>query len=160
MKIYLASSLHTDELKRKIDKVVDFLRKKGETVYSPKDMKIENAWDLSNQDWAKQVYDNDIKALSKCDMVVCIYNGFNFAGGTGTAWELGYAKATGKDIIVLCTDIKAKQSLMIINSGMIVMPYEKYEEAWWMYEGYKLGTNGVEHLPPFPYIHPDLQDQS
>lgn len=156
MKIYLAGSLHSDELKKRIDTVVNFLREKGEKVYSPKDMKIENAWDLPNQVWAKKVYDEDVKALSECDTVICIYNGFNFAGGTGTAWELGYAKATGKDIIVLCTDIKSKQSLMIINSGMIVMPYEKYKEAWQMYEGYRLGTDQLT----IPYIHPDLQDQS
>lgn len=81
-----------------------------------------------------------------------VQNGFNFAGGTGTAWELGFARAQGKDVIVLCTDIKAKQSLMIINSGRVVMPYEQYKEAWKIY-------NGLIYLNDC-YIHPDLQDQS
>lgn len=89
-------------------------------------------------------------------MIVCIYNGFNFAGGTGTAWELGFAKAMNKDVIVLCTDIKSKQSLMIINSGIIVMPYEEYEKAWDMYEDYTKNSKSIS----IPYIHPDLQDQS
>ena len=83
---------------------------------------------------------------------MCIYNGFNFAAGTGTAWELGFARAQGKDVIVLCTDIKAKQSLMIVNSGRVVMPYEQYKEAWRIY-------NGLIY-PNDCYIHPDLQDQS
>ena len=45
---------------------------------------------------------------------------------------------------------------MIINSGMIVMPYEKYKGAWQMYEGYRLGTGQLV----VPYIHSDLQGQS
>lgn len=152
MDIYLAGSLHTDELKARIKTVVNFLRSKGNTVYSPMELKIPNAWDISNQEWAKKVYDNDVNQLLKADTVVCIYNGFNFAGGTGTAWELGFAVAMGKDIIVLCTDIKAKQSLMIINSGKVVMPFDKYKEAWEKYQSMSYSDN--------PYIHPDLQDQS
>ena len=151
-KIYLAGSLHTDELKSRIKTVVNFLRERGNEVYSPMELKIPNAWDISNQEWARKVYENDIKELTKADMVVCIYNGFNFAGGTGTAWELGFARAQGKDVIVLCTDIKAKQSLMIINSGRVVMPFEEYEEAWKIYQNLEYPTD--------IYIHPDLQDQS
>lgn len=157
MKIYLASSLHTDELKKRITNVVEYLREKGNEVYSPMELKIPNAWDLPNHEWAKKVYDNDIEELTNADMIVCIYNGFNFAGGTGTAWELGYARAMGKDVIVLCTDIKSKQSLMIVNSGIIVMPYEEYKKAWEMYMDDLLG---IKSLPKKPYIHPDLQDQS
>lgn len=157
MKIYLASSLHTDELKKRITTVVEYLREKGHSVYSPMELKIPNAWDLPNQEWAKKVYDKDIKELTNADMIVCIYNGFNFAGGTGTAWELGYARAMGKDVIVLCTDIKSKQSLMIVNSGIIVMPYEEYKKAWEMYMDDLLR---IKSLPKKPYIHPDLQDQS
>lgn len=156
VKIYLASSLHTDELKRRITAVVEYLRKKGHSVYSPMELKIPNAWDLPNQEWAKKVYDNDIKELTNADMIICIYNGFNFAGGTGTAWELGFAKAMNKDVIVLCTDIKSKQSLMIVNSGIIVMPYEEYKKAWEMYEKYNEDSKSIS----VPYIHPDLQDQS
>jgi len=157
LKIYLASSLHTDELKKRITTVVEYLREKGHSVYSPMELKIPNAWDLPNQEWAKKVYDKDIKELTNADMIVCIYNGFNFAGGTGTAWELGYARAMGKDVIVLCTDIKSKQSLMIVNSGIIVMPYEEYKKAWEMYMDDLLR---IKSLPKKPYIHPDLQDQS
>ena len=120
------------------------------------ELKIPNAWDLPNQEWAKKVYDNDIKELTNADMIICIYNGFNFAGGTGTAWELGFAKAMNKDVIVLCTDIKSKQSLMIVNSGIIVMPYEEYKKAWEMYEKYNEDSKSIS----VPYIHPDLQDQS
>ena len=151
-KIYLASSLHTNELKNKIDIIVDFLREKGNVVYSPKELKIPNAWDIPNHEWARKVYDNDIKELTNANVVVCIYNGFNFAGGNGTAWEIGFAKAMNKDVIVLCTDTKAKQSLMIINSGRVVMPYEQYEEAWRIY-------NSLVY-PNDCYIHPSIKDQS
>ena len=155
MRIYIASPLHTPECKEEITRVVDYLRSIGNEVYSPMELKIPNAWDISNQEWAKKVYDNDIAELNKAEVIVCIYRGFKFAGGTGTAWELGYAKASNKDIVVLCTDIKSKQSLMIINSAVIAMPYNQYKEAWEMYQS--IGKNQTFTIP---YIHPDLQDQS
>ena len=122
MRIYIASPLHTLECKGEIISVVEQLRSLGHEVYSPMELKIPNAWDISNREWAKKVYDNDINELNKADVIVCIYRGFKFAGGTGTAWELGYARAKNKDVIVLCTDITSKQSLMIINSAIVVMP--------------------------------------
>ena len=154
MNIYIAASLHTAELKERIKIIVDFLRKEGNSVYSPMELKIPHAWDISNREWAKKVYDNDIKELTKADIIVCIYNGFNFAGGTGTAWELGFARAMNKDVIVLCPDIKAKQSLMVINSAIVVMPFDQYSEAWMKYKDIKQNKQEI------PYIHPDLQDQS
>lgn len=152
MNIYIASPLHTPECKKEISEVVDYLRSLGESVYAPMELKIPDAWDLPNQVWARKVFDMDIEKLNWADVVICIYRGFKFAGGTGTAFEVGYATAQKKPIMVLCTDIKAKQSLMIINSARVVMPFEKFKEAWEMFT-----------LPPVqmnPYIHPDLQDQS
>ena len=152
MNVYVASPLHTPECKAEITEVVNYLRKQPEVnVYSPMELKIPNAWDLPNQEWALKVYQNDIEQLNKADVVVCIYRGFKFAGGTGTAFELGYATAQHKPIIVLCTDITSKQSLMIINSGQIVMPYKDYKKAWDMF---------YYHSSLKPYFHPDLQDQS
>jgi nucleoside deoxyribosyltransferase len=156
MRIYIASPLHTLECKGEIIRVVEYLRSLGHEVYSPMELKIPNAWDISNREWAKKVYDNDINELNKADVIVCIYRGFKFAGGTGTAWELGYARAKNKDVIVLCTDITSKQSLMIINSAIVVMPYEEYKEAWSRYLLTQLPNPDFE----IPYIHPDLQDQS
>lgn len=150
MNIYLASSLHTDELKSKINTVVEFLRSKGQNVFSPLEMKIPDAWNLSNAEWAKQVYDNDVKALNNSDIVVCIYNGFSFNGGTGTAWEVGYAKALNKDVIVLCTNPDDAQSLMIINSGTIVVPYCMYKEAWVLYS---------ETYVKERFVHSKIKDQ-
>jgi nucleoside 2-deoxyribosyltransferase len=154
MNIYIASPLHTFECKAEIRAVVHYLREIGQNVYAPMELKIPDAWDLPNQVWAKKVYDNDIEQLNKADLIICIYRGFKFAGGTGTAWELGYAVASGKDVIVLCTDIEAKQSLMIINSAKIVEPYGDYQKAFEEYLAYKEGKFET------PYINPRLQDQS
>ena len=159
MNVYIASPLHTPECKDEITKVVDYLRSQDVNVYSPMELKIPNAWDLPNQEWAAKVFYNDIEQLNKADVIVCIYRGFKFAGGTGTAFELGYARAQGKPIIVLCTDITSKQSLMIINSATLVMPYDKYEEAWKMFIDKYKGCFLVSATSPL-YIHPDLQDQS
>ena len=69
-KVYLASPLHTDELKARITKVVTYLREEGNSVYSPMELKIPNAWDISNHEWAKKVYDNDVKELTNADLIV------------------------------------------------------------------------------------------
>ena len=45
---------------------------------------------------------------------------------------------------------------MIINSAIVVMPYEEYKEAWSRYLLTQLPNPDFE----IPYIHPDLQDQS
>lgn len=39
------------------------LRKKGHEVYCPFELQIPNAWDMSQEEWTKKVFDADIRAL-------------------------------------------------------------------------------------------------
>ena len=79
--------------------IASILRKNGYDVYCPFELKIENAWDMSQEDWAKKVFDADIRALNDCDIFLMITPGRNSTAGTN--WEQGYAYAKGKRIIVL-----------------------------------------------------------
>ena len=114
MKIYLASSFFSTEEVVIYRNVINDLRNAGHKVYVPQEHTIENAWDLSNKDWAEQVYLNDIEAIRECEMVMIL--NFGMYSDSGTAWEAGYAYAMGKKTIqVLCGGNNATYSLMMMN---------------------------------------------
>ena len=94
--------------------VINDLRNAGHKVYVPQEHTIENAWDLSNKDWAEQVYLNNIEAIRECEMVMIL--NFGMYSDSGTAWEAGYAYAMGKKTVqVLCGGNNATYSLMMMN---------------------------------------------
>ena len=51
MKIYLCGSCGSTERTRMV-KVAELLRSLGYDVYCPFELKIPNAWDMSQEDWA------------------------------------------------------------------------------------------------------------
>jgi len=114
MKFYVASPLFTVAQKIRIKKVVDALRWYHD-VYSPMEHQIPNAWELPNDEWAREVFKNDIEALDNADAVVVIYDGLY--SDSGTAWEIGYAYAKNKQIFVIVADEKEMQSLMVFGSA-------------------------------------------
>lgn len=114
MKIYLASPFFNAEEISIYHKVIQDLRAAGHEVYVPQEHTIENAWDLSNKDWANRVYINDIEAIDDCECMMIL--NFGMYSDSGTAWEAGYAFAIGKwTIQVLCGGDNATYSLMMMN---------------------------------------------
>lgn len=98
MKVYLAGSCSSD--KRTIMQgIAEKLRKIGYEVYCPFELKIPNAWDMSQEEWSNKVFMEDIKHLDECEIVIMITPGRNCTAGT--SWEQGYAYANGKNIIVI-----------------------------------------------------------
>ena len=114
MKIYLASPLFTEYEKEKVAAVAEWLRSNGHDVYVPMEHSIENAWDYSNFDWARMVFEEDVKAIRACDEVWCIYYGLY--SDSGTAWECGFAYALGKRVH-LVDQSNNEVSLMMINGA-------------------------------------------
>lgn len=113
-KIYLASPFfNNDELVLYRSAILQ-LRGAGYEVYVPQEHEIENAWDLSNEDWARAVYLADVKAIRDCDVVMVL--NFGMYSDSGTAWEAGYAFAMKTPTIhVLCGGENATYSLMMMN---------------------------------------------
>lgn len=114
MKFYLASPLFTDYEREKVKKVAKALRLSGAEVYVPMEYTIENAWDYSNAEWGKRVFDEDIKAIKECDEVICIYYGLY--SDSGTAWECGFAYGIGKPVFLI-DEANTEVSLMVINGA-------------------------------------------
>lgn len=114
-KIYIASALFTKKEKERIDDITKQLRKLGHTVYSPKEFHVPNANEMPNADWAKAVFDIDLKHLDEANVVLYICEGMN--GDIGAAWECGYAYAKNKSVVVVETGDSSTISLMVAQSA-------------------------------------------
>ena len=113
-KIYLASPFFTEKELVIYKQAISMLRNAGYQVYVPQEHTIENAWELSNMDWANQVFVEDCYAIDNCDYVMVL--NFGMYSDSGTAWEAGYAFAKGKTVVqVLCGGENATYSLMMMN---------------------------------------------
>lgn len=117
MKIYIASSMFTEEDQNRINKHAKLLRQLGHEVYVPHEYKVPNADHISNIEWAKQVFNHDVEALDQADAVYYFCEGTY--GDIGAAWECGYAYAKGKRIFVDELQITAEISLMVAQCSDI-----------------------------------------
>ena len=114
MKIYLASPFFNNEELTVYKKVIHQLKAAGHEVYVPQEHSIEGAWEMSNANWARAVYREDINAIDNCECVMVL--NFGMYSDSGTAWEAGYAMALRKYTVqVLCGGDNATYSLMMIN---------------------------------------------
>lgn len=96
-KIYLAGSCSSEDRTR-IVRIAEYLRGFCE-VYCPFELKIPNAWNMSQEDWAREVFEIDCAAIKDCDMVIVISVGRESTAGTN--WEQGYAYGIGKPVYVI-----------------------------------------------------------
>ncbi|MBQ3494480.1 MAG: nucleoside 2-deoxyribosyltransferase [Clostridia bacterium] len=111
MKIYLASPFFRGEERPNVEKARDILQSRGFDVFVPMEHKIENGENLPNDVWAKAVFEMDKNAIDECDVLVCLYYGLY--SDSGTAWEVGYAVAKRKKVIVVHIDTVQESSLMV-----------------------------------------------
>jgi nucleoside 2-deoxyribosyltransferase len=97
MKIYLAGPCD-NENRTLMVRIGKYLRRQGFEVYCPFELQIENAWDLTQEDWAQKVFYADKTAIENCDFFLMISKGR--ISSAGTNWEQGYAKGIGKTVFV------------------------------------------------------------
>lgn len=112
MKIYLASPFFNDNEIANIHRAAEILKAKGHEVFVPMEHDVENRESLTNAEWAEEIFKIDKGGIDDCDAVVLLYGGMY--SDSGTAWECGYAYATGKKVIVCCYNIE-QTNLMIVN---------------------------------------------
>ena len=112
MRIYLASPFFNEKEISNINKAVEILRDKGLEVFIPMEHDVENKESLTNAQWAEKIFEIDRNGIDECDAVVLLYGGMY--SDSGTAWECGYAYATGKKVVVCCYE-DTETNLMIVN---------------------------------------------
>ena len=131
MKLYLASPFFNTYEIPTYEAAIESLRAKGYEVYVPREHTIEGAWEMSNKEWAGKVYGMDICALHNCDTVIVL--NFGLYSDSGTAWEAGWALASGKRVVqVLCGEPNTTYSMMMISSADKVVSFcniEYWEET-------------------------------
>ena len=120
MKVYLASPFFNEREVRIYNQVIDTLRSRASVdLFVPREHTIPNAWDLPNEVWAENVFAVDLLALQKADVVVVL--NFGMYSDSGTAWECGYAFATGKTVVNVVLDGHTNEenhySLMMLNGS-------------------------------------------
>jgi nucleoside deoxyribosyltransferase len=99
MRIYLAGPCDSENRSMMVQ-IAKEIRNYGSNIelYCPFELKIKNAWDYPQEEWAQMVFDKDIEAIDNCDIMILISLGR--ISSAGTNWEQGYAYAKGKKIIV------------------------------------------------------------
>ena len=98
MKVYLASPFFEAGEIAIYNKAIQLLRSQPDIdLFVPREHTIPNAWDLPNHIWAENVFSADLLALQKAEVVVVLNHGLY--SDSGTAWECGYAYATGKVVV-------------------------------------------------------------
>ena len=111
MRIYLATPF-LQEHRGDMHNAKSILRNAGHEVYVPVENFIPNAWDYPNTEWGLMVFNSDVQAINKCDVLVLL--SYGRMGTAGCNWEAGYAFGIGKKIIVVeMTD--EVMSLMVAN---------------------------------------------
>ena len=100
MKIYLAGPCDTANRTMMVNIAKDMRNfMLNLNLYCPFELKIDNAWDYSQEEWSQKVFNTDVAAIDACDAMIMISLGR--ISSAGTNWEQGYAFAKGKQIFVL-----------------------------------------------------------
>lgn len=64
-------------------------------------------------DNVRTIYDNNVDAIERCDLVVASLNGVTT--DDGTAWEIGYAVARGAPVVGVHTDWRRRFDHEVVN---------------------------------------------
>ena len=125
-KVYLASPFFDDAELERVEKVKEILDSKGLEVFSPKEHQNEHL-EFGSIEWRKATFENDVKHIDWCDVVVAIICKGNY-DDSGTAWELGYAYATNKPVVLV--NITGETiNLMIADSiHALITSYDELKE--------------------------------
>lgn len=110
LKIYIASPFFNEKEIQKVKEVKNILNEAGfYNLYIP----MEHEPRHLNNNWEKKAYNQDIEAIEDCDALCAIYYGN--VSDSGTAFEIGYAKALGKPIAII--NMTNESNLMITQSA-------------------------------------------
>ncbi|MEK3978139.1 nucleoside 2-deoxyribosyltransferase [Psychrobacillus sp. FSL K6-2836] len=98
-RVYLASPFFNDKEVEVLEQVEKILEEKSLKVFSPMRNPMDKQIQIGSRQWSIETFMNDIKYIKWSEIVVGIYHG-NYSD-SGTAWELGYAYATDKPVILV-----------------------------------------------------------
>ncbi len=124
---YIAGPLFNEKEREFLEDINGVCRAIGMSTYLP-----SQDGGLLNNDNDNEVFQNDIDALNKVDIVVANLNGTDV--DSGTSFEFGYAYAKGKKLFGLHTDFRtfspnSEVNLMILKSCVICHSLQELDTA-------------------------------
>lgn len=126
--IYIAAPFFSDEEIAIYDKIIEQIKSTyHEEVFVPREHIIPDGEKMSNAQWGKAVFDMDVEAIDRANLVIAINHGMY--SDSGTAWECGYAYAKGIPVhqILINREDNKDFSLMMINSSKKIISTNKAE---------------------------------
>lgn len=129
--VYLAGPFFNKRERELINQARDILRERGFEVFVPQEHFVPDGETMSNDVWGEAVFEMDKNAIWNSKYLVAIYHGMY--SDSGTAWEIGYAYALNKKILIVCIT-NDQSSLMITNGsasvvdGIDTLRYFNFEE--------------------------------
>ncbi len=129
-RIYLASPLFSEGERRYNTYLAEVLRKNFFSVYLPQE--FDDTAEARGNDREKTIYEKNLSELKKADIVVGVIDGSDV--DSGTAWEMGYAFASGKRVIALRTDFRKfsgneRVNLMLEMEAEVVSSVDELRSA-------------------------------
>jgi nucleoside 2-deoxyribosyltransferase len=119
-RVYLAAPLFSEAERRYNESIATLLKDYFFDVYLPQDIGDDSAVRESREH--RWIYEHNIQALQNADIIIAIIDGAD--ADSGTAWEMGYATATGKPVIAIRTDFRTvgrheRVNLMLEQSAVV-----------------------------------------
>ncbi|MDK0928436.1 nucleoside 2-deoxyribosyltransferase [Clostridium perfringens] len=124
-KVYLASPFFNPVEVERVDKVKEILDAKGLEVFSPKEHQNKHL-EFGSKEWRKATFKNDVDHIDWCEVVVAIISQGNY-DDSGTAWELGYAYATNKPVILVNLTGETINLMIADSLHALITSYEELE---------------------------------
>ncbi len=108
-KIYLAGPFFTQSERWLIEELKDTLEDFGQHVFSP-------LHDVGTEGSAKMIAEADLAGINRCKAMLAVVSGLD----PGTLFEIGYARAKRKKVVVFAESLTDKDLLMLRGSGCII----------------------------------------
>lgn len=137
-KVYLASPFFNEKEIERMGKVRDILRAKGLDVFVPNEHQNPEL-EFGSVEWRKATFCNDVNGIDRADIVVAVICNGNY-DDSGTAWEIGYAFATDKPVILVNVTGETINLMIADSLHALVTSYEELE------------AYDFENLPKKPYL--------
>ncbi len=121
-KIYLAGPFFTITERWLIEELRTTLLDFNNSVFSP-------YHDVGVNGTSEEIVEQDLQAIQNCDVMFAILSGSD----VGTIFEIGYAKALGKKVVVLAENVRENDLLMLIGSNCIIttdISTAVYKASW------------------------------
>ncbi|MDA2128669.1 nucleoside 2-deoxyribosyltransferase [Bacillus thuringiensis serovar silo] len=124
LKVYLASPFFNEEEIERVEFVEKTLRAKGLEVFSPREQQNEHL-EFGSKEWRKATFDNDVKEILKCDIIVAVHS-----LDSGTNWELGAGSVIQRPIILFDDNTKLPRNIMLTESCHAFLESREALEAY------------------------------